>query len=211
MLITALFSRLLLKKRIRKAQGISLLLLTVGVVLCNYQPTDAAASTSDSASRLRGLAATLGIAVASGFAAVYTERVLKAERPVAAAAADRAEYSLAYMQVQLASVSLVVMGTYAVCTDHAALLEHGLWHNFSGPAFLSVANSGLGGLMVAAVLKYADAVLKGYATAVSVVLTGFLSMLLFGTTLSVQYLLGIVNVIIAVILYNAKDLDRLLC
>ena len=35
----------------------------------------------------------------------------------------------------------------------------------------------------AAVLKYADAVLSGYATAISVLLTGVLSMVLFGTEL----------------------------
>jgi len=61
---------------------------------------------------------------------------------------------------------------------------------------------------VAAVLKYADAVLKGYATAVSVVITGVLSMLLFGTSLSAIYFMGIINVVTAVLLYNGKDLDQ---
>ena len=61
------------------------------------------------------------------------------------------------------------------------------------------------------VLKFADAVLKGYATAISVVLTGVCSMVLFGTHLSILYFLGIGNVICSVFLYSAKDLDRLLC
>ena len=61
------------------------------------------------------------------------------------------------------------------------------------------------------VLKYADAVLKGYATAMSVVLTGVCSMILFGTKLNVLYFLGIGNTICAVLLYSAQDLDRLLC
>lgn len=60
------------------------------------------------------------------------------------------------------------------------------------------------------VLKFADAVLKGYATAISVVLTGVLSMVLFGTELNALYFLGIGNVICAVFLYSANDLDRLL-
>jgi UDP-sugar transporter A1/2/3 len=71
--------------------------------------------------------------------------------------------------------------------------------------------SALGGLIVASVLKYADSVLKGYATAMSVILTGLLSMVLFGTTLSVIYFMGIINVVMAVLLYNAKDLDRFVC
>jgi len=50
--------------------------------------------------------------------------------------------------------------------------------------------------------------LKGYATAMSVILTGVLSMLLFGTSLSAIYFMGIVNVVTAVLLYNGKDLDQ---
>ena len=57
---------------------------------------------------------------------------------------------------------------------------------------------------MAAVLKYADAVLKGYATAISVLLTGVLSMVLVGTELSVEYALGMTNVLAAVFLYNAQ-------
>ena len=71
--------------------------------------------------------------------------------------------------------------------------------------------SALGGLIVASVLKYADSVLKGYATAMSVILTGLLSMLLFGTSLGPVYFMGIVNVVIAVLLYNGKDLDAYVC
>lgn len=74
-------------------------------------------------------------------------------------------------------------------------------------------NSAIGGLTVAAVLKFADAILKGYATACSVVLTGILSMLLFGTVLDTIYFLGIINVVVAVLLYNGKkeDLDKYVC
>jgi UDP-sugar transporter A1/2/3 len=64
---------------------------------------------------------------------------------------------------------------------------------------------------VAAVLKYADSVLKGYATAVSVIMTGLLSMVLFGTQLTVIYFMGIINVVTAVLLYNGRDLDQMLC
>ena len=49
---------------------------------------------------------------------------------------------------------------------------------------------------------------KGYATAISVLLTGVLSMVLFGTELSVEYALGMTNVLAAVFLYNAQDLEK---
>ncbi|KAH8095848.1 pyrimidine nucleotide-sugar transmembrane transporter [Aureococcus anophagefferens] len=103
--------------------------------------------------------------------------------------------------------SLVIEGAWAAMTDSANILEHGLWYGFDYKAMISVGNSAMGGLTVAAVLKFADAVLKGYATAISVLLTGVMSMLLFGTSLNAEHVLGMVNVLAAVILYNAKNLD----
>jgi solute carrier family 35 (UDP-sugar transporter), member A1/2/3 len=153
----------------------------------------------------------LGIAISSGFASVYTEKVIKASRRPAEILASSNEYGLAYTQVQLALMSLATMGVWAIFKDFTKIMTHGLFYKFTGAAFLSIFNSALGGLIVAAVLKYADSVLKGYATAVSVILTGVLSMLLFGTKLSAVYFLGIVNVVTAVLLYNGKDLDQFVC
>ena len=204
LVMTALFAVVLLGKKLRKAQVISLIILTVGVVLCNMKFSDD--DFFEDGNRILGIVATLCIALASGFSSVYTEKVMKKKR-----APNVDDYSLAYMQVQLAGVSLVTMGAFAILKDYEAILEDGLWQNFDIAAFTAVFNSGIGGLMVAAVLKYADSVLKGYATAVSVILSGVLSMFFFGTTLSTLYGLGIVNVISAVVLYNANDLDAQLC
>ena len=162
------------------------------------------------AGTIKGIFATLGIATSSGFASVYTEKVIKARRNVSI---TRQSYSLAYMQVQLATASLVIMGCYAMMKDYQAILTQGLWHNFTWKACVTVFNSAIGGLIVAAVLKFSDSVLKGYATACSVVMTGVLSMLLFGTELNIIYFLGIINVVIAVLLYNgnAEALDQYVC
>ena len=104
--------------------------------------------------------------------------------------------------------SLIIEGAWAAVTDSANIMEKGLWYGFDYKAAFSVLNSALGGLTVAAVLKFADAVLKGYATAISVMLTGVCSVLIFGTSLSVEYILGMVNVIASVVLYNAKNLEQ---
>ena len=44
-------------------------------------------------------------------------------------------------------------------------------------------------------------------------MTGVLSMLLFGTNLSAMYFLGIVNVVVAVLLYNGRKetLEKYVC
>ena len=71
---------------------------------------------------------------------------------------------------------------YALWQDLDEILEFRLFYQFVYSAF-SVLNSAIGGLIVASVLKYAGSVLKGYATAMSVILTGILSMMLFNTIL----------------------------
>lgn len=213
LLATASFAVLILGKKIRQVQLVSLVLLTCGVMLCNMK--DYGKSTGDSdldealqADKVKGITATLGIALSSGFAGVYTEKVIKARRdPIIA----RKNFSLAFMQVQLAVVSLVIVGLWAMYNDFEQILRYGMFHNFNAPAVLSLINSAIGGLIVAGVLKFADAVLKGYATAISVVMTGLLSMILFDTSLSVIYYLGIANVVCAVLLYNSKNLDQNVC
>eukprot|EP00566_Odontella_aurita_P010594 CAMPEP_0113526054 /NCGR_PEP_ID=MMETSP0015_2-20120614/526_1 /TAXON_ID=2838 /ORGANISM="Odontella" /LENGTH=405 /DNA_ID=CAMNT_0000424333 /DNA_START=124 /DNA_END=1341 /DNA_ORIENTATION=+ /assembly_acc=CAM_ASM_000160 len=220
LLATATFAVLVLRRKLKKVQLISLILLTAGVMLCNSkQLTGLGNKTTDNEdytdadqeelkSHMRGIMATLGIALSSGFASVYTEKVIKGQRDRNVL---RGDYSLAYTQVQLALVSLVIIGTYALIKDLDVILENGLFHNFNGPAFVSIFNSAIGGLIVAAVLKYADSVLKGYATAVSVIMTGVLSMVLFGTQLNAIYFLGIINVVCAVLLYSGKNLEQDMC
>jgi UDP-sugar transporter A1/2/3 len=213
LLFTATFAAAVLKKQLKYIQIISLVLLTVGVMLCNMpskpQSDDGSSAYAFDAKTTKGITATLCIALSSGFASVYTEKVLKGQRRPSSTSS--LEYGLAYSQVQLALMSLVTIGAYACMKDFREIINFGLFHNFSGPAFLSVFNSAIGGLIVAGVLKYADSVLKGYATAISVIFTGLLSMLIFGTELGVIYFMGIINVVTAVLLYNGRNLDELVC
>ena len=117
LLTTATFSAVLLRKKLKYTQIISLVLLTAGVMLINI--TNKSSSVEDDASSTKGVLATLGIAISSGFAGVYTEKVIKAQRKSAA----RQTYGLAYVQVQLALVSLVILGFYAVAEDYNDIME----------------------------------------------------------------------------------------
>ena len=59
-----------------------------------------------------------------------------------------------------------------------------------------------GGLLVAAVIKYADNVLKGLATGVSVCFATAVSTVLFGTPLSGQFSMGATLILISVYLFS---------
>lgn len=219
MLTTAMFFRTILKKRLMKKQIISLVILTVGVMLCSMKTSnnnDPQGNNDEQSmgDKTVGIAATLGIACSSGFASVYTEKVIKAARKNNSSnniSKQGGDFGLAHMQAQLAIVSLVVLGLYAFIQDFQDITTKGFFYNYNAAAFFSSLNSAVGGLIVAAVLKHADSVLKGYATAISVVLTGVSSNLLFGTQLTLFYAMGIVNVIVAVLLYNSNGLDDFMC
>lgn len=208
MLFTAVFFWTVLGKKLMKKQMLSLVILTVGVMLCNMKV--GVNEEQIDGKRIKGISATVGIAISSGFASVYTEKVIKKARKNNKST-EKKQYGLAYMQCQLAVVSLFILGMYAMIMDSKKILEKGLFQNFNGLALCSCMNSAVGGLIVAGVLKYANSVLKGYATAVSVVITGVFSAQLFGTHLSVLFGMGMINVVISVLLYNLGGLDDFLC
>lgn len=156
LLATAGCSVFILGKRIKKVQLISLVLLMIGVMLCNMKNLS---STQSMENFRKGIIATLGISVCSGFASVYTEKVIKAKRSINSVVNDKLpsheqpskeKYGLAYTQVQLAIVSLVIMGFYCAAVEMDQILANGLWYGFNGPAFVSIFVSAIGGLTVAA-------------------------------------------------------------
>lgn len=196
-LFTALFAFIVLNKQLTVVQVSSLLLLTTGVMLCNYT---GGAGESD----LVGIIASLVISLSSGFATVYTEKVIKAQ----ARQVNVNDYGLAYSQIQLALSAILTIGLYAIIKDHEVIQEHGLFYNFSSGAVMTVVLSAVGGLTVGAVLKFADSILKNQAAAASIVLTGVLSHFIFGTEISLIYAIGVINVVVAMGLYNG-DLSML--
>ena len=200
LLTTALFSWIVLNKQLRAVQLVALVLLMVGVVLAQMKDGQQNHLAFDAESSI-GVLATLTIATLSGFAAVYTERVLK-HAPLAAHSTSH-DNVLPYMQIQMALASLLIIGVFALFNDFPTIIEYGLWRGFDFKAVVAVVSSALGGLIVSAVLKYADSVLKGYATATSVIATGILSSIIFNTTLDLHFVLAVVNVTCSILLYGS--------
>ena len=58
------------------------------------------------------------------------------------------------------------------------------------------------GLLVAVVVKYADNILKGFATSAAIVISCVVSMYLFDFQLSVQFVVGSTLVIVATFMYS---------
>jgi UDP-sugar transporter A1/2/3 len=172
LLATAGCAVLILRKKIRKVQLISLVLLTVGVMLCNMKDYSRngsggrrlAEADDKDMDTTKGIIATLCISACSGFASVYTEKVIKAKRNITSRKEEeelplqmqnqeptqQPQYGLVYTQVQLAFVSLVIMGFYCTIMELEEILQKGLWYGFNFPAYVSIFVSAIGGLTVAA-------------------------------------------------------------
>ena len=64
------------------------------------------------------------------------------------------------------------------------------------------ATASTGRLLVAVVIKNADNILKGFACSLAIIITCFVSVLLFGFQLSIQYIVGAAFVIISIFMYG---------
>eukprot|EP00542_Grammatophora_oceanica_P001785 CAMPEP_0194065404 /NCGR_PEP_ID=MMETSP0009_2-20130614/85449_1 /TAXON_ID=210454 /ORGANISM="Grammatophora oceanica, Strain CCMP 410" /LENGTH=386 /DNA_ID=CAMNT_0038718245 /DNA_START=151 /DNA_END=1312 /DNA_ORIENTATION=- len=86
--------------------------------------------------------------------------------------------------------------------DADAATPKDFFHGFDAMAWTLVLLQAGGGLLVAAVIKYADNVLKGLATGVSVVVATLLSMPLFGTQPSLQFAAGAIVILTSVYFFS---------
>jgi UDP-sugar transporter A1/2/3 len=83
--------------------------------------------------------------------------------------------------------------------------EKPFMHGFSSWVWILALLQAGGGLLVAAVIKYADNVLKGLATGVSVVSSTACSMVLFGTPLTMQFMTG-AGIILSSVFFFSNDI-----
>ena len=197
LLTTAVFSVALLNRHLSNQQWVALVVLTAGVVLVQLgiSPPDAGSAPSSVhyGSQLTGLSAVLVACLLSGFAAVYFEKILKGSN-----------VSVWVRNIQLGSFGAVIATLGAYSKDGDAIAEHGFFQGYGTIVYLIIAVYALGGLTVAVVVKYADNILKGFATSFSVIVCAIFSILVLGMVPTSIFVLGAVLVMASVILYNSS-------
>ena len=143
-----------------------------------------------------GVAATLLMCACSGFAAVYTECVLKRLRL-------HTQVCNAFMSAYGAAFAAVG----ALLADGGRIAHAGFFQGWTPSVYAVVAISAAGGLLVAFFLRYLDSILKNFASTCAIVLSTAASVPLFGFSLSVQWALGSAVVLAAIALYNENDVE----
>ncbi|KAG1969154.1 UDP-N-acetylglucosamine transporter [Pimephales promelas] len=166
-LTTALFSVSMLGKRLGIYQWISLLILMAGIALVQW-PTEitSIAQQKDltASSQLMGLLAVLVACFSSGFAGVYFEKILK-----------ETKQSVWVRNIQLGLFGLIFGLVGVFVYDGERVRENGLFQGYNNVTWTVVALQALGGLVIAAVIKFADNILKGFATSISIILSTLIS------------------------------------
>ena len=233
-LFTALFFVVYLGRVLRKQQWIALVLLSMGVGLVQFYEAGgaaaaaaaAASSTAASSTLAIGVAAVLASSLLSGFANVYFEKVVKTRPAVSiwmrnvqlglfslpqvrGARRTSAPSALFLLTRALFSCALPQAASL-IAADSAIILERGSpFVGFNLLACSVISLKAFGGLLVAVVVKYADNLLKTYATAIAIVLTCVVGCVSTGTMPSLGFVQGMMMVLASIFLYNLKDLKFL--
>ena len=193
-LTTAMFSVVMLRKQLSRMQWTALLILFLGVAFVQLQP-NASSSSSEHTNAFVGMLAVITSCLMSGFAGVYFEKVLKSTRQ-----------SLWIRNVQLGCIGSVAGIVTAFVKDGQTIQEKGFFVGYDYVVWIVVAMTSLGGLMVAVVVKYADNILKGFATSSAIVLSSIASMYFFDFQISLQFMAGSSMVVSAVYIYSKYEL-----
>lgn len=195
-LTTAVFSVFMLHRKLNPMKWFSLVVLMVGVILVQWpDPSSAAAKTTKdvgSSSRFIGVVAVLCACVSSGFSGVYFEKILKGSA-----------VSLWMRNLQLAFFSIIIATAGLFINDIKYVLTGGFFQGYNKLVFVVIFIQGVGGLIIGAVVKYADNILKGFATSISIVVSSVISYFLlhdFNPTLF--FIFGSSAVLLATYIYS---------
>jgi solute carrier family 35 (UDP-sugar transporter), member A1/2/3 len=213
---TAAFAVLILGRNISSAKWRALIMLVLGCVLvasptfnkCECSLEGEVTSSKFSLAKggdgsaaveaIFGIGALLAMVIISGYSAVYFEGMLKKQGE---------KITIWERNFQLALYSIVLLVTIVLYEmqsnyDPEEVTEGPIF--FKGWTFNAVALALLqsgGGLLVAATLKYADAILKTLATAGAIVLSTVLGWLLLGGQLDMFVGIGCLSTILAIFNY----------
>ena len=195
-LTTAAFSVTILGTQLTPTKWRALVLLVVGCILvASPSFDDSDKSQSDSVSgQVLGYGAVLTEVCLSGFASIYFEKVVKSNTEVV---------TVWERNFQLAFYSILIYFVLLAYDSHSSETSSASSSSpWSMVTFVVAFLGALGGLLVAATLKYADSILKTLATAGAIVLATVFGHFLLGSLLNLVIMLGSVCTIIAILNYT---------
>lgn len=196
-LVTAVLSWILLAKRLTSQQWFALVILVVGVVMVQLNGHRSGQADARSNS-VRGLLAVLLACLSSGFAGVFFEKIVKSD----------IKHSLSMRNLQLSLFSVPLASAAVYVNDADAVMRLGFFYGYNWLTLVIVVLHAVGGIAVSVAVKYADNVLKGFATSVSIVLSTGISCMVEETGLTTLFITGSVMVVASSLIYGWTSPNR---
>lgn len=202
---TAVVSVIMLNRKYTFQQWVCLVVLSIGVAVVVLDQKEGDSKDKEEAelapqSLAVGLISVSIACLSSALAGVYFEKVVKTsgekQKPV----------SVWMRNIQLAFFTIItalLQGMWSKDGETEAASQY-YFHGFTFWAWVLVFLQAGGGLLVAAVIKYADNVLKGLATGVSVCFATGVSTVLFGTPISGQFSIGASMILVSVYFFSNR-------
>ena len=133
----------------------------------------------DAGNTYLGLSAVIFACCTSGFAGVYFEKILKGTKQ-----------SVWLRNIQLALFSIVLGAAGCFWNDGDRIAEGGFFQGYTNIVLVVVTLQGLGGLVIATVIKYADNIMKSFAVSISIIITGYLNLSILDMPIPLRLLCG---------------------
>lgn len=191
-LTTALFSILVLGRAIHRIQWVSLVLLICGVVLVKLTGEDDDPSRPER-SQFIGTVAVLMIALLSGVAGVYMEKISKRDMSV----------SIFFINIQLALMSILDNALFlAVSQGPLVFFDGRFFIGYTPLVWVVIFLGALGGIFVALVVRYSSSLAKTYIASSAIFFNTLLDSLGGKGQISPQFWIAVVVVACAVMLFN---------
>ncbi|KAG0473898.1 hypothetical protein HPP92_015755 [Vanilla planifolia] len=191
---TGVLYRLILKRKPSEIQWAAFILLCAGCTTAQLN------SSSDHVLQtpLPGFLMAIVIALLSGFAGVYTEAIIK----------KRPSRNINVQNFWLYIFGMLFNMIAIFIQDFDAVANNGFFHGYSFITVCMILNHALSGIAVSMVMKFADNIVKVYATSVAMLLTAIVSVFLFGFQLSLAFFLGTTVVSVSVYLHSIGKPQR---
>ena len=178
---------------------VSILLLGLGMAVTQLPPAGTSVDDEDAASiRITplGFLTMLAIAAASAGGSLATEWLMKGDARAVSASIHVQNGQLYTWGVALNIGAILATSSLDALSPSSLLSGYNVW------TWAVIANNVISGYAVSAILKWANSVVKLFVFATSLFLTTALSASLFGTTITLPFILGASIIISSLYLYN---------
>nr|CAG4635571.1 EOG090X098P [Artemia franciscana] len=189
--VAAVFTVFYLKRKISIRQWIALAILVIGVILAQLglkSNTDYLAK--DGKNTAIGFVAVVVACILSRFAGVYVEKILKEPGSL-----------IFFINMQFSILSSFISLIICFIFDWKPIFDKGFFFGYDWVVWGIVCLQVMVGLLIPAVLKYADNIWRTIGASIAAILSSAVAIYVFDIHWTVQFIIGAVLVIISTFLY----------